>query len=454
MKRMKYLTLAACLLGGLGLFSSCSENDTPVGPDDQEVKHNRQVLVAHIENDAKAMADYLRTEPFNATYQAYEQLMALMKRDMSFIPNMKSLFTAVAERKSLRTIYPVEAGSELAKMGYLAYITFDNSGFGAQVVFDGKGGCRLLSADHLEFIFPAQVTGIGTTLFKLIIRNSDDCYQSVADAQYDNVKRLACISRLPKSVTMTLKGFIDNQEQTLSESVIHLELPQEENSEYVSHNASSYRISGRQNAGMNTGEGSILDYSLTMADDGMGFDYDYIRDGKSIINCQSLMARPQKENFANQMAKIAFDISDLKTFTIRLFDDLTLTGKIDNGAVFAQYFAQTIKDRQQTDSAEDLAEAVESLNRSCRLQFSCKQMTMPETMSFCLVQDDKVNKIEPALKDLEGGGLIPISQLVDQQTMDCIDASFKQSYTPAGNSASSILQFYSAFMQMMPSLPQ
>ena len=35
------------------------------------------------------------------------------------------------------------------------------------------------------------------------------------------------------------------------------------------------------------------------------------------------------------------------------------------------------------------------------------------------------------------------------QTKDCFDASFGQSYTPAGNSVSSILQFYSAFMQMM-----
>lgn len=454
MKRMKYLTLAACLLGGLGIFSSCSENDTPVRPDDQEVKHNRQVLVAHIENDAKAMADHLRTGSFNVTYQAYTQLLVLMKRDMSFIPNMKTLFTAVAERKSLTNLYPVEAGSELAKMGYLAYITHDNSGFGAQVVFDGKGDCRLFSADHLEFIFPAQVTGIGTTLFKLIIRNSDDCYQSVADAQFDNVKHLARISRLPKSVTMTLKGFIDNQEQTLSESVIFLELPQKENSEYISLDASSFRIYGRQDAGINTGEGSALDYSLTMADDRMEFDYDYTRDGRSITNCKSLMALPQKETFASQMTKNAFDIADLKAFTICLFDDLTLTGQIDDGAVFAQYFAQTIKDRQQAASAEDLAGAVESLNQSCRLQISCKQMTMPETMSFCLVQDDKRNRVEPALEDLEGAGLIPISQLVDQQTMDCIDVSFKQSYTPAGNSASSILQFYSAFMQMMPSFPQ
>ena len=454
MKRMKYLTLAACLLGSLGLFSSCSESDTPVGPDDQEAKENRQVLITHIENDTKAMADLLSTESFSVTYQAYAQLLALMQRDMSFISNMKALFSAVAEKKSLLNLYPVEAGSELARMGYLAYITFDNSGLGAQVVFDGKGGCRLLSADHLEFIFPAHVTGIGTTLFKLIIRNSDDCYQSVTDANIKNVNHLACVSRLPKSVTMTLNGFIDNQEQTLSESVIYLELPQKEDSEYISLEAPSYKITGRQNTTLNAGGESTLDYRLTMADGGMVLDYDYASNGKSIINCEAQMALPQKENFISQMSKNAFDIADLKAFTIRILDDLTLTGQIGDGSVFAQYFAQALQDRQQVTSAEVLAEAVESLNQSCRLQLSCKQMTKPETLQFCLVQENKMYKVEPALKDLESNGLIPISQLVDQQTMDCFDTSFKQSYTPAGNSASSTLQFYSVFMQMMPLLPQ
>ena len=202
MKQIKLLALAALLLGGLGFFSSCSEKDTPVITVDPEEKENRDALLTHIGNDSKILADYFNAETFNATTQAYTQLLALIKRDAKFVPGMRTLFSAVSEKKSLLSIYPVSASSELAKMGYLLYINVDNSGFGAQVIFDGKGGCRILGADHLEFIFPATITGIGTTLFKLTVKNSADCYQSVSDANIPNVnmKRVACVSRLPKSI--------------------------------------------------------------------------------------------------------------------------------------------------------------------------------------------------------------------------------------------------------------
>lgn len=450
MKRMRYLILAAILSGGIGLLTSCSESDNPSAPDAQEIRDNRQVLVSHIGNDAKVMADNFSSESFCATYQAYEQLLTLIERDKSFIPNMRTLFSAVAESKSILTLYPVKAGSEMAKMGYLAYIIFDNGGLGVQVIFDGKGGSRVLSADHLEFIFPATVNGIGTTLFKLIIRNSDDYYQSVTDANIQNVKRLACVSRLPKSVTMTLNGFIDEREQTLSESVINLELPQKENSEFVSLEASSFKISGRLSAKNDGGDESPLDYSLALDDGMLDFAYGYTHNGRNIVNCETQMEILPQETFIHQMSENAFNVADLKAFAIHILNDLTITGQVSDGVSFAQEFAQVIKDRQQASSADVLAQTVESLNQSCRLQISCEQMTKPETMKFCLVNEGDQCKMEFALKDLDSDRFIPLSQLVDQQVMDNIEESFNLSYTPAGNSAGSIIQFYSVFMQMMP----
>ena len=455
MKQIKLLALAALLLGGLGFFSSCSEKDTPVITVDPEEKENRDALLTHIGNDSKILADYFSTETFNATTQAYTQLLALIKRDAKFVPGMRTLFSAVSEKKSLLNIYPVSASSELAKMGYLLYINVDNSDFGAQVIFDGKGGCRILGADHLEFIFPATITGIGTTLFKLTVKNSADCYQSVSDANIPNVnmKRVACVSRLPKSITMTLTGFIANQELTLSENTIRLELPQKENSEYVSFDAGSFKLIGSQSAYLNATDASALDYSLAVDGDQMTLDYGYANNGMNVINSQAVMTLPQKENFLSQMSKNTFDVANLKAFTVRVLDDLTLTGTIADGAdnaQFAQYFANNIKNRQQTASAETLASAVETLNASCLLQLFCEHMTKPETVKFCVVQNGDKYMIEPALKDLRSDAYLPISALLDQKTLAYINQPLQQSFTPAGNASSSVLEFYAVFMQMMP----
>ena len=450
MKRIIRFALAAVLCCGAGLFTACTEErDNPVAPtEDDAAVANRKMLVSHIETDARLMAERFSTESFTATSQAYAQLLALIRLDRNFISNMKTVLTAIADSKV--SVSPVVVGSELAQMGYLAYITVDNGGFGARVIFDGKGNSRLVAADNLEFIFPAKVDGIGTTLFKLIIKNSDDYYLAVSDANIKNMKRLACINRLPRSLTMTLTGFIDNQEQTLSQSVVNLELPEKEKSEYVSFDAGSFSITGSQRAYLSADDESTLDYRLSVVDDMMTLGYDLDRNGASVVSCSALMKLPQTTGFSSQMAANAFDVADLKAFTINIVDDLLLTGTIDDGSSFAQYFTEVIKNRQQLGDADVLNAAAESLNESCNLLLTCEHASQPEAVKFCVVQQDDKYLIEPAFRQLDGNGLVPLSQLVDLQTMDAFNTPFSQSFTPAGNAAGSTLNFYSVFMQMMP----
>ena len=77
MKRIKYLVLAAALLCSSGLFTSCFfyTEDNPVNPAEQAAIDNRNVLISHIENDARLLADNISSESFNATSHAFAQLL-------------------------------------------------------------------------------------------------------------------------------------------------------------------------------------------------------------------------------------------------------------------------------------------------------------------------------------------------------------------------------------------
>ena len=454
MKTIKHFALVAFLLCGIGLFTACSNDDNPAPPvpseptEDQELALNRQLLISSIENDTKAMADMIATEPLNATSQAYAQLLALIQRDKNFIKNMQTALMAIVDRKV--SLIPVLAGSELAQMGYMAYITVDNGDFGFRVVFDGKGGSRIYAANQMEFIFPANVAGIGSTLFKVIIGTGQDSYLTVADANIKGVQHLACVTRLPRSLTMTLNGLINNQELTVSESVINLQLPESEQSAYVDLNARSFTLTGRQSAYLNASDGCALDFSLNMDGTDMTLGYGYSRNEASVIGCEAQMELLQQSSFITQMSDNAFSTANLKDFNISIVDDLMLTGTIVDSEAFAQHFATAIKDRQQASSAEVMEAAAASLNESCQLQLSTEQMTKPETVKFCTVKQGDSYTVEPALTNLSGDGLIPISQLVDAQTMESINKPFLLSFTPGGNATSSALQFYSVFMKMMP----
>ena len=453
MKRIKYYALSAVLLlCGTGLTTSCSVDDNPVAPspEEQEAIDNRNELVRHIDSDAKTMADMFDVESLNVAAQAYEQLSAMMEGSKDFMTNMKSLLSIGSMRKAVAGISPVTSGSELAKMGYLMYISVDNSGYGIQVVFDGKGNCRLSTAKNLEFVFPADIKGIGYTLFKVIIKDGGEYYQSVSAANIPNVKGVACVNRFPRSLTMTLTGFIDNKEQTLSETVIGLELPMNENSKFVSLDAKSFNITGQQHSYSASGKESTLDFSLNNNNGNMALSYGYACDGTSIVDCVALMRIKQQSGFIGQMSGDALNVADINSVAIRILNDLTLSGTISGGDTFSQNFASAIKNRQQVSSQDALAGIVESLNQSTDLQLSCMQITKAEVMKFCVTEKDKHYIIEPALKDLNSDKFIPISDIVDAQTMENFNKPFSMSFTPGGNAAGSALNVYSALIQMMP----
>ncbi len=185
-------------------------------------RRNREEVLSHVKSDAKVVADNMNPEMFNLTNQVYSQLMALMVKDRNYMRNMKQVLAIMAANSALKKIRPVTYGSELAKMGYLMYIPVDIQTFGAQVVFDENGESRLFPCDGLEFIFPATVDGLGTTLYKVAFKAGDNWTEKIFPAQLNNVKGLACVYRVPKTLTMTLSGAFDNKVLTLSQTTFDI----------------------------------------------------------------------------------------------------------------------------------------------------------------------------------------------------------------------------------------
>ena len=162
------------------------------------------------------------------------------------------------------------------------------------------------------------------------------------------------------------------------------------------------------------------------------------------------MVLPGKSDFMNQMANKAFDFANLKSISIKILDNLTVTGTISESKTFAQSYTDAIAKRQQTSSADALASIVESLNKSCHLQLSCNQITEAEDLIFCIAEKNGKHMIEPALKNQEDDNVASIVGLLNHEAKEAFEKLFKDSFTPTGNSAGSALKFYSTFMQMIP----
>ena len=139
--RNKIWLLAVIFMCGSIAFTSCVRDDNPVPEtetDDPQRNPEREQLLLHIKDDAKQMADNLEFNDLDVTSQAFSRLSELMVKDRSFIKNMQALLSASIINTGLPKMKPVERGSELLKMGYLAYLPVDFLTFGVQVVFDGR----------------------------------------------------------------------------------------------------------------------------------------------------------------------------------------------------------------------------------------------------------------------------------------------------------------------------
>lgn len=449
MKKINNWILGAAILCSAPFITSCvaDKHDNPAQP---EAVKNREVLLSHIENAAQTMATETGFSSLNTSSQAVSQLMSLLQHDKNFIKNMKTVLQAVVNSGAKAVLKPVTTEYELFARGYLAYLSVDGTKLGFKIVFDGKGNGRLAVSDYTEIIFPATVDGIGTTFFKLTIKNDGNFYQAVSDANIPQMKRIGLVTHLPKKIIMTLSCLVDDKEVVISTNEIAQELYAGDDAQYVClDEVNHFKIYGRSLSKNGSGDEGILDINVEVENAEVTFGYNFGANGKNFIASEMTVPQDVKTSFSSRIEKGTSDVKEIKDIKVTLLDDLMLTGDISGESDFMQVFSDWIMNRNTY--AEDVVTAfARQLNSACHLQLSCPNTTKPETIRFCVVKSGDGYTIEPGLQDLNTGEYVPITTLVDAKTREIFMQAFSHSFTPAGSSVGSMLQLYSVFMQMMP----
>ena len=241
MKRIINWVLFASLFLGLTMQTSCSSDDDGDSING-EVRKERDQLLTHIEDDVQSMDETLDFELFDMITQVQTQLLTYMGKDPRFSNNLKKVVSLMAVRNAFQNIHQVENGSELAAMGYQAYIPVDIMAFGVRVIFDEHGNYTMKPAEGLEFVFPATVEGYGQTLYKIALRNEGEWYESVTPAQLNGVRGLACVNRYPKQLNLRMTGLFNDEEVTLCTGVLATMLEKTPDSQYVSFQTNEFQM--------------------------------------------------------------------------------------------------------------------------------------------------------------------------------------------------------------------
>ena len=152
MKKMMNWVLAATLVCGASVFTSCSNDNSDNAGSIEQAKKDRKEFVAHTRAKLKDLAENLNFSSWNAANTLNQYFNQYVLNN----PGFEKAVLATFMQKTQQSIKPVEEGSELAEMGYYSYGTVDLTDFNYRFTMNANNdGFDVEAADDFEVILNA-----------------------------------------------------------------------------------------------------------------------------------------------------------------------------------------------------------------------------------------------------------------------------------------------------------
>ena len=149
MKKMMQWVMAATLICGASLFTSCSSNQDSPSPADKG-KKNRTEFIEHTRANLKDLAENLNFSSWMGLNHLNNDFNTSVLNNSAFDKTISTLFSQTIQQ----SIKPVEAGSELAQMGYQMYAVIDLTAFNYRFKENDEGtGFDVEPAEDFLLIF-------------------------------------------------------------------------------------------------------------------------------------------------------------------------------------------------------------------------------------------------------------------------------------------------------------
>ena len=206
MKKMMNWVLAATLICGASVFTSCSANDANDNPSQEQAKKDRKEFINHTRENLKEVAENLNFASWEVANTINQEFNQSVLNNPEFEKAIIPLFT----QKIRETVKPVEEGSELAALGYKQYATIDLTAFNYRFMMKEDGsGFDVEEAEDFEMI----INGLNPLtqqwekgLRKLTLKASGDTYKQLAKRLGN--EELAVVILVPSDFAFSIASMV------------------------------------------------------------------------------------------------------------------------------------------------------------------------------------------------------------------------------------------------------
>ena len=425
--------LAATLICGAGMFTSCSENGDNPAPENTK---NRKEFIKHTRENLKDIAENLNFTSWDTANKINQEFNTTVLNNPEFEKAIIPMFT----QKVRETVKPVEEGSELAKMGYKQYATIDLTKFNYRFTMKEDGsGFNVEEADDFEMIFNAYnpiTEQWGKGIHKLTLKSSGDTYKQLAKRLGN--EDLAVVVLVPSDFSFAFAAnlvgvWIESFKGTFKNNVT---LSGE--SEYMNPLTDAISITGVLTSGFPESldgqhPADATELYFDIANDPVanetGMKFSFGHNDKSMIELEATANYTDKE----------IDLTDFSQFTtsgkildvlvalmsggklegsLTLNDDLTTAISISDCGKAMQLQHEMAHARRNYADQATIEEYTKQLNELVSAKLTCKGVNQVIPMKLQTEKFGVDYWAMPAFNFADEKGYVPITELLDKESVE------------------------------------
>ena len=466
MKKIMNWMLAAILICGATVFTSCSDSED--NPSQEQAKKNRTEFIKHTRENLKDIAENLNFSSWEVANRINQEFNTTVLNNPNFEKALLPLFI----QKIREGIQPVEEGSELAAMGYKQYATIDLTDFNYRFTMKEDGsGFDVEAADDFEMITNGFNTKTQKVVYnKLSLKASGDTYKQL-DKRFGN-EELAVVILVPSDFTFTLATNVDGKWIEGFKGAFKNNVKMSGESEFMNLLTDAISITGVLSSGIEdithgkyAADATEL-YFSTASDpvaNESSMNFSFGHNNKSMIELEATSKYTDKEIAFTGFSQFTTSGSILNVLIalvsggsfegfLTLNDDLTTAFSISDCGKAMQLQKEMAHARRNYADQATIEGYTQQLNELVSAKLSCKDLSQEIPMKLQTAKFGVDYWAMPAFNFADEKGFVPITELLDKESIEYGINIIDHAAEPMAGAIVTIrqlLQFVQTFMMQM-----
>ena len=426
--------LAATLICGASVFTSCT-SDTSDNPSQEQAKKNRKEFISHTRSVMKDLAENLNFESWNAANTLNLYFNQYVLNNEAFEKTLSALLILQAGT----SVQPVEAGSELAQMGYERQGTIDLTQFKYRFTMNAEssGWDITPTTDGFEMVlngynpFKQQIE---QGLYKININFAGDTFKQL-NHNLSWLMNMAVVMVVPTEVSFSISNNYNGTWEENFSGTFKNHFEKRTESAYYSIVNDAWNLTGTiksyfapANAAGLKGDATAMNFSFGQdpKTHQSGMKLEYVHNNKSKVKLRAVGTNLNGKTTIPDMANSGSILSvigavlqgnSVDDLTLTLNDDLTTTMKVTDCLKVMQIETEMNKARRSYADQKTMNGYADEMNKYISFSMTCKGVNQEIPVRIVASKLGVDWWVMPALNFADENGYTPLTDLLDKESL-------------------------------------